>query len=303
MYKSFQEIEEYVLSNNVKKTIALAGAHDYDALSAVIYARRKGVVDAILVGREAEIKKLLVDLGEQPDAYEIINVEADAEIANTACCLVAEGKADIPMKGIIHTSAFMRGILNKSFGFVPDKALISHATVFEYTDEQRLMLLTDCVINIAPDYNDKVKIVNNAVKLAHSLGNPCPKVAVVAPVEVINPVMQSTIDAAMLSKAAQRGQIKGCQIDGPLGLDNAVSLEAARHKGIESDVAGVADILLMPDIAAGNIFTKSLTYFAKFPTAGAVIGTNVPVVMTSRTDKPQDKFHSILTAIMQVVKN
>lgn len=301
MYKSFQEIETYVLCNHIKKMIALAGAHDYDALAAVINAKRKGVVDAILVGKEEEIRKVLNDLGEQPSDYEIINVDSDVEIARTACRLVAEGKADIPMKGIIQTSSFMRALLDKSFGFVPDKALISHATVFEYTDEQRLVLLTDCVINIAPDYNDKVKIINNSVKLAHKLGNSCPKVAVVAPVEVINPVMQSTIDAAMLSKAAERGQIKGCIIDGPLGLDNAVSLEAAHHKGIESAVAGVADILLMPDICAGNIFTKSLTYFAKLPTAGAVMGTTVPVVMTSRTDSSKDKFHSILTAIMQAV--
>lgn len=299
MFNSFSQIESYVRNNQVKKRIALAGAHDYEALSAVVYAKRQGVVDAILVGCENRIMDILTQLGEDASDYQIIPAEEENEMARRTCSLVAEGKADIPMKGLLQTATFMRAILNKEFGFIQDNMLISQSTVFEYVHEQRIMLLTDCAINVAPEYSDKVKIINNAVKLAHKLGNKCPKVAVLAPVEVINPAMQSTIDAAMLSKAQQRGQIKGCLIDGPLGLDNAISLEASKHKGIVSEVAGKADILVMPDIGAGNIFTKAVTYFAKFPTAGAVTGTTVPVVMTSRSDSPQDKYNSILTAIMQ----
>ena len=301
MFSSFAEIKQHVLDQKIQKTIALAGAHDHEALSALVDAVRLGIAKGILVGNREGIEKELLALGEAVADYEIVEADGEQATANTACRLVAEGKADIPMKGLLQTSSFMRGILNKEFGFVPDKALISHAILLEDIHQKRLFLITDCVINIAPDYNDKVKIVSNAVAIAHSLGWETPKVACLAPVEVINPNMQATIDAAMLSKAQQRGQIKGCIVDGPLGLDNAINEEAARHKGIVSDVAGHADILLLPDINAGNIFCKSLTYYAKFPNAGAVAGTKVPVVMTSRTDTPQDKLHAILVAILQSV--
>lgn len=298
MYSSFADINQYVRKQNIVKTIALAGAQDHEALSALMAAATLGVAKALLVGDRAGIEKELAALGEDPEKHTIIEARGEAETAQTACKLVADGEADIPMKGLMQTSSFMRAILNKEYGFVPEKALISHAILLEDIHEKRLFLITDCVINIAPDYADKVKIVNNAVAAAHKLGWECPKVACLAPVEVINPGMQATIDAAMLSKANQRGQIRGCVIDGPLGLDNAISEEAARHKGIVSDVAGQADILLLPDINAGNIFCKSLTYYAKFPNAGIVAGTKVPVVMTSRTDTPQDKLNAILTAIL-----
>ncbi|MDR1000089.1 MAG: hypothetical protein LBL96_04720 [Clostridiales bacterium] len=301
MLSTFQEIEEFVLNEKIRKTIALAGAHDADALSSVVNARRKGVVDAILVGHKDKIRDLLGELEEDAEEYVIMDVTSDAGIAAAACWLVADGKADIPMKGIIQTGTFMRAILDKTYGFVPDKGLVSQATVFEYTQENRLMLLTDCAVNIKPEYSDKVKIVENAVRLAHKLRNPMPKVAVLAPVEIINPAMPSTIEAAMLSKAAQRGQIKSCIVDGPLALDNAVSAEAAKHKGIESPVAGKADILVVPDICTGNVCTKSLIYFAGYHTAGAINGTSVPVVMTSRTEGSQAKYYSILTAIMQTL--
>lgn len=198
----------------------------------------------------------------------------------------------------MQTASFMRAILDKeAYGFVPEGGQLSQATVMEY--QGRLMIATDCAVNVAPDYSEKVKIINNAVKLAGKLGIQCPKVAVITPVEVVNPKMQSTIDAAMLSMAARRGQIKNCLVDGPLALDNALSADAARHKGITSQVAGQPDILLMPDLCAGNIFTKSLTYFAHMVSSGTLNGTTVPVVMTSRTDTPEDKYDSILTAIVQ----
>lgn len=299
VYQSFAQIRAAVGAFGQRKTLALAGANDHDALSAVVEARRLGMVNAVLVGEPEAIRRELALLGEAEDAYEIVPAGNEIEAATLACKLVREGKAHIPMKGLMQTASFMRAILNKEFGFVPDGTLLSHAIVVENTHEQRLFLVTDCVINIAPAYADKVKIVQNAVTLAHKLNIPLPKVAAIAPVEVINPGMQATVDAAMLSKAQQRGQIKGCLVDGPLGLDNAVSAEAAHHKGIVSEVAGFADILLMPDIGAGNIFCKSLTYFAKFPNAGAMVGTTVPVVMTSRTDSPADKLNAIALAILQ----
>lgn len=298
MLQSFTHMEQHILKGREKKRVALAGAHDLDALRSLVDARRKGIVEAILIGREEKIRALLAELGEDASPYLIIPQEEDALCARTACQLVRDGQADIPMKGIIQTAAFMRAILDKGNGFVPERGLLSQATLLELPEEERMMIISDCAVNIAPEYPDKVKILQNAVFLAHRLGIDCPKAAVVAPVEVINPVMQSTIDAAMLSKANERGQIRGCIVDGPLGLDNAVSLQAAKHKGISSPVAGVADILLMPDLCAGNIFTKSLTYFAKLPTAGALLGASIPVIMTSRTDSPEDKYHSILTAVI-----
>ena len=298
MYKNFDEIEKYALSLATKKRVALAGSQDVDALSAVVMAKRKGAIEATLVGDEETTRKRLTDLNESADGYRFVNEPNGPQCAGIACDMVRNKEADIPMKGAMQTADFLRAVLDKNFGFVPEKALITQATVFEYKREGRLMIVTDCAISIAPDYGDKIKIVTNAVKLANRLRNNCPKVAIIAPVEIVNPAMQSTIDAAMLSKACQRGQIKGCVIDGPLGLDNAVSLEAARHKGIVSDVAGMADILIMPDIGAGNIFTKSLTYFGELRTAAAMNGTVSPVVMTSRTDSGEDKYRSILLATL-----
>ena len=300
MYHSFQEIERSILSKGRKVRIALAGAHDLDALSALVEAARKGIAEGILIGRGQRIATLLKDLGEEPGGWTLIEEPDDARAADLACGLVKDGGADIPMKGILPTAVFMRAILDKTRGFVPDKGLLSQATVLELPAEGRMMVVSDCAVNIAPDYGDKVKILKNAVGLAHQLGMECPKVAVVTPLEVVNPAMQSTIDAAMLSKAQQRGQITGCIVDGPLGLDNAISAAAARHKGIVSDVAGAADVLLMPDLSAGNIFTKSLTYLAHLPTAGTLNGTTSPVVMTSRTDSPADKYHAILVAAARV---
>ncbi len=299
MFASFQEIESYIKNNGTRKRIALAGAHDDDALAAVVNAYRKGVITAILIGHEDKIRELLADLGEKAEDYEIIHTEGEQECARLAFEMVKKGKVDIPMKGLMLTSTFMRAILHKEGGFVPEGALLSQATVLEYTKENRLIVISDCAVNIAPDYAQKVKILNNAVLLAGKLGAETSKAAAIAPVEVVNPAIQATIDAAMLSKAAERGQIKNCIVDGPLALDNAVSKEAARHKGIESEIAGAADILLMPDLNTGNVFTKSLVYFTDMPSAGTLNGTTSPVIMTSRTDTPENKYHSILTAILQ----
>ncbi len=298
MFHNFQEIERYILDSGIKKTLVLANAQDDDALSAVVEAVNKGVVRAVLIGIPEKITELLTAMSADPADYEIIEERDERKAGMMACQMVKDGQADMPMKGLMQTATFMRCILDKErFGFVPDGALLSQATVMEYDD--RMMIVTDCAVTVTPDYNDKVKLIKNAVKLANKLQIDCPKVAVVAPVETVNPKMPSTVDAALLSKAAERGQIKGCIVDGPLGLDNAISAEAAKHKGIKSPVAGCPDILLMPDLCAGNIFTKSIHYFANMISSGTLCGTTVPVVMTSRTDTPKDKYYSILTAIMQ----
>lgn len=300
MYKSFSEIERYILEKKTTYTIALAVSNDEDTLVSIAYARRKGIINAILIGKEEETRKILKNIGEDESLYEFINEENDYAAAKLACRLVQQKKAHMPMKGLMATSMFLRPVLDKEEGFVPPKGLISQATVYEFRKENRLLIISDCAINIAPNYEEKFKIVENAVKLAHQLGNPCPRVAVITPLETVNPNIPSTVDAALLSKAGQRGQIKGCIIDGPLGLDNAISAEAAKHKGIVSDVAGRPDILIMPDLGAGNIFTKSLVYFGdNSPSSGTVAGTTIGIVMTSRTDVQENKYNSIMVAILQ----
>jgi len=300
MFRTFKEIEEHILAQGTRKTIALAGSQDEVALSALVTARRKGIAHGILIGDGAKTRELLARLGESASDYEIMEEACGRPCSHLACSLVKEGKADMPMKGRMPTADFMREVLNEEFGFfTKKKGLLSQATVLEVTDTNRLMVISDCAVNVAPDYEDKFKILVNAVGLAHTLGYDCPKVAVVAPLETVNPNIPSTVDAALLSKAAQRGQITGCVVDGPLALDNAVSPVAAREKNIQGEVAGQADVLIMPDLAAGNIFTKSLHYFAHLKQTGSLLGTYTPVVMTSRTETSEGKYHSILIGFLQ----
>lgn len=298
MYRSFKEIEDEILSRKDKKVLALAGAHDSDVLSAVVNAKRKGIIDAILIGHVGEIKRLLKEMDESEGDYTFIEKDDENSCARCACQLVKEEKAHIPMKGLMQTSTFMHAILDReSYGFVPEKGILSQCTIMEH--EGRFLFITDCAVNISPDYQAKLKILKNAVVLANKMGIEVPKAAVLAPVEVINPNMPSTIDAAMLSKASERGQLGNCIVDGPFGMDNALSSEAAMHKGIKSQVAGHPDILLVPDLCTGNILTKGLVFLAKgIKSAGLLRGTTTPVVMTSRTDTPENKYFAILVEAM-----
>ena len=212
--------------------------------------------------------------------------------------MASDGKVDILMKGLIQTSDFLRSVFNKELGLVAKGALVSQVTVAEFAQENRLILVTDCAINVAPDYEAKRKIALNAISLAHKLEMEIPKLAVIAPVEVINPAMQETIDAAMLCVAARRGQLNGCIVDGPLALDNAISEEAATIKGIKSDVAGRADILIMPGLAASNVLYKAMHYMASYEMGSAVVGTKIPLVVTSRSDTAKCKYNSVAISVL-----
>lgn len=298
MLKSLNEVCEKVRGSK-KKTIAVAAAQDHEVLECAIKAREAGIADFILVGDSGKISKILTELGSKPGEWVIDNVEDAAKAGQKAIALVSEGKADIPMKGLIQTADFLRAVFNKEMGLVDKKALVSQISVAEYTQENRLILVTDCAINVAPDYEAKLKIAANAVSLAHRLGMETPKLAALAAVEVINPAMQETIDAAMLSKAAQRGQLKNCVVDGPLALDNALSAEAAKIKGItDSEVAGKADILLVPNLVSGNVIYKAMHYMAGYKMGSAVVGTKVPLIMTSRSDTAEAKFFSVAISVL-----
>lgn len=301
MLKNFDEIYAAVKSAGTKKRVALAAAHDKDALISASEARRAGLADFVLIGDTEAISKILGDLGEKVSDYELVESGSDAESAAIAASMVAEGRADAPMKGILHTSVFLKAILNGQLGLIDKKALLSQATVLYFEKEDRMMMITDCAINVAPTFEEKLKIAQNAVDFCLKMQIEMPKVAVVTPLEEVKNSIPSTVEAAMLAKAGDRHQIKNCIVDGPLALDNALSLEAARHKKIESPVAGQADILLMPDLNAGNILDKSLRFFADYKTAGVVLGAKFPLIMTSRSDTAANKLNSIACAMLQLI--
>jgi phosphate butyryltransferase len=299
MFRTFAEIEKSILDSHIQKRIALMNAHDSHSLPALAAAKKKGLVTAVLLGDEACIKKLLRECGEAPGDYEIIHNTDDADCARQGVALIREGKADYPMKGLMQTSDFMHAILDKEQGLLPPGALLSQATIVEYPQENRFFLVSDCAINIAPGYEQKVKIIQNAVALAHSLGYACPKVAVLSALEMVNPKIPSTLEAARLQEAGEKGEMGQCIVAGPLALDNAISPEAAAHKGLAGPVAGNADILIVPDLAAGNIFAKSLIFFGKMNSAGTLLGTSTPVIAASRTDTPENKYNAILAALLR----
>ena len=277
------------------RAIAAAWPHDEDVLVSLDRAASAGLVRPLLVGRRSVIEPLCARIGLTRPPGEIVDCESDAEAIETAIRRVGGGEAQMLMKGLVSTSAFLKGILNKEWG-LRKRALISHVAVFEWHEPDRLVLLTDVAINIAPDVAAKAQIVENAVEVANRLGIERPRVAALAAVETVSADMAATIDAAVLAKMADRGQIKGCVLDGPLALDNALSAEAARHKGITSPVAGCADILLAPDIEAGNVLYKALSLVARVPLAAVVVGASAPIVLTSRADSDETKFNSIALA-------
>lgn len=300
MIYSFQELVGSV--KNAGRRIAVAAAQDAEVLTAVRRAADLGIVKPILVGEEAGIQAIAGERGISLAGMEIIDEPDKAEACRKAVKLVHDGDADVVMKGIVDTSVILKAVLDKDMG-LRESPVLSHVALFGVEGFDRLLYITDAAMCIAPDVEQKTHIIDNAVKVAHALGNENPIVACLCAVEKINPKMQATLDAAELVERNKRGEIAGCTVCGPLALDNAVSEEAARHKGITDPSAGKADILLVPYIEAGNIFYKSLTYMANAQTAGMIVGARAPVVVTSRADSDETKLHSIALAIAVAAKN
>jgi len=275
-----------------KKTLSVAVAQDKEVLSAVTEAVKLGIVDAILVGDEEKIREIAEEENLHMDNIQIFDEKDLRKAAAKAVEFVANGQAHFIMKGMIGTADLLRAVLNKEAG-LRGNGLLSHVMVYEVPTYHKLIFLTDGGMVPYPTLEEKIGIINNAVKVAHKLNIEAPKVAPICAVEVVNPSMQATMDAAVLSQMNKRGQIKGCIIDGPLGLDNAISKLAAEHKGIVSDVAGDADVLLVPNIESGNFLGKSMTYFANGESAGVIMGAKCPVVLVSRADSAKSKLHSI----------
>ena len=294
MSKSFFDLLSKVKECERKK-LAVAVAQDEPVLEAVKAAKEQGIADAILVGDKDKIKEIADSIGMDLTQYEVIH-EADVKKAALfAVQLVSSGRADMVMKGLVDTATFLRSVLNKEVGLRTGKVM-SHVAVFEIEGFDRLIFLTDAAFNTYPDLKAKIQIVQNSVYVAHACGISNPKVAPVCAVEVVNPDMPATIDASLLSKMNDRGQIKGCVIDGPLALDNALSEEAAKHKGVKGPVAGKADVIMLPDIETANVMYKTLTYTAKTRNGGLLVGTSAPVILTSRADSFETKVNSIALA-------
>ena len=302
MSRNFDDLLKRV-NNCKKKKLAVAVAQDEPVLEAVKAAKEKGIADAVLVGDLEKIKEIANKINMDINEFEVVDEKNVNKAALEAIRLVSSGKADMVMKGLVDTATFLRSVLNKEVGLRTGK-LMSHVSVFEIEGIDRLILLTDAAFNTYPDLKAKIQILNNSVAVAQSCGIDMPKVAPVCAVEVVNPDMPATVDAALLSKMNDRGQIKGCIVDGPLALDNALSEEAAEHKGIKGKVAGKADILLLPNIEAANVMYKTLTYTSKSRNGGLLVGTSAPVILTSRADSFETKVHSIaLAALVAEAKN
>ncbi|MGL5634303.1 MAG: phosphate butyryltransferase [Sarcina sp.] len=280
-----------------KKTVSVAVAQDKPVLEALKEANRLGMVDGILVGNEVEIKRIASQLDFDLSDFRIINEPNVTKAALEAVRLVSAGEADMVMKGLVDTATFLRSVLNKEVGLRTGK-LMSHVSVFDIQGYDRLLFLTDAAFNTYPDLKAKVQIINNSVNVAKACGIDLPKVAAICAVEVVNQDMPATVDAALLAKMSDRGQIKGCLVDGPFALDNAISEEAAEHKGVSGAVAGKADILLLPNIETANVMYKTLTMLSQTRNGGLLVGTSAPVILTSRSDSFEVKVNSIAIAAL-----
>lgn len=286
------------------QTVAVAAAEDPEVIEAVMDALERNLANFILIGDKDKINTIInVNHHRNNGNKQLTIVHADSNIlaAEIAVKAVKKNEATVLMKGNLPTSVILKAVLNKEYGLRTGNVL-SHVAVFEVPDFERLIMVTDAAMNIAPDLEQKAQIISNAAALARAIGIDNPKVAPVAAVEVVNPSMPVTIDAAALTVMNQRGQIPGCIVDGPLGLDNAVSGLAAEHKGIHSEAAGKADILMVPSIEVGNVLYKSLIYFAKAKVGAVIAGAKAPIVLTSRADSAESKLYSLALALCSVTK-
>lgn len=298
MAKNFEDLMKRAKERSPKR-VAVAQAGDEDVLLSIKMALEEGVISPILVGDKEEIEKISRDIGLDLSSIEIIDEKDKVLATRKATELVSSGKASILMKGLIDTSIIMKQVLDKEIGLRTDK-LISHVAIFDVKSYHKIFAVTDAAMNIAPNLEQKKKILENTVELFASLDIKNPKVAVIAAKEKVSPKMEATVHAKELADMNKNGEIKNCIVDGPFALDNAVSKDSAKIKGIDSPVAGDADILLMPDIEAGNVLYKALTFLAGAKSAGIIIGASAPIILTSRADDEEAKLHSIVLATLMV---
>ena len=281
------------LKGDKRVTLSVAAAHDEEVLLAIKSAVEMEIITPILIGEENKIREISKEINFDLNKFKIINKGTIEECAETAVKLVSSGEADFAMKGLLDTSVILKAVLNKEWGLRTD-SLLSHVMVYEVPSYDKLLVTTDGGMNIAPDYNQKVKILKNAIEATKPLGLKHIKVACLAAKEKVNSKMQATVDARALQEAGERGEFgKDVTVEGPLAFDLAVSKEAAKVKGFKSKVSGETDIMLMPTIEVGNGIGKALTYFAGAKSAGIIMGAKAPIVLVSRADSHESKLYSI----------
>jgi phosphate butyryltransferase len=293
MITSFEELMAHAKAAPRQK-VAIAAAADSDCLRVAEQAEDAGIATCLLVGDMARILEIAATENIRVNPANIVAAATDTEAARKAVMLVATGEADLLMKGMLQTGDFLRAVLNKETG-LPRRRLLSVVQLYE-SPHGGLMYMSDPAMNIAPTLAEKKAIIENAIEVAHGLGNPLPKVAVLAALEIVNPDMKDTVEAGALGKMGDRGQFKGAIVDGPFAFDNAVSLEAAKHKGVVSPVAGQADILIVPDLNSGNILHKALVHIANLKAAAVVMGSDCPIIVNSRSDSAEAKLTSVALA-------
>jgi len=301
MIQNFDQLLEAAAKIKGKRVVVIYPTNE-ETLSAVTQARKLGLAEFILVGDENIIRKKLA--GEISSGIEIIHEPEVNRALQKSIDLIREGRGAILMKGGIDTGTMMKAVLQEESGIRTGR-LLSDVFIFEYPARtgNKLVMITDGGLTLAPDLNDKKALIENSVVVAHALGNMNPKVAVLSATEFVNPKLQSSVDAAELTKMNERGEIKGCTVFGPLALDNAISQEAANEKGIKSPVAGHAEILILPTIEAANIFAKGTTYLAGFRLAHVIVGGKIPILIPSRADKSDAKMLSIALGVMMSSQN
>lgn len=295
MLTQLSQLKDLLDRSHKPKKLVLAASEDAHSLNAVVNAATEKIIRPILVGDREKTYGMAEILNLDISKFEFVEAKGPVEAVITSVKMVHDRKADILMKGKVGTSDMLRSVLNKEYGLRTGR-LLSHFAYFEVESYHKLIAVTDVAMNIAPNLEEKIQILNNAVKVLNKLGIDKPKVAVLGAVEKVSTDMDATLDAALLSKMNQRDQILNCIVDGPLAFDNAVSVESAKHKEIKSDVAGHTDLLLMPDIEVGNVLYKTLVFFAKAKVASMIVGAAAPIVLTSRSDSEQAKFDSIVLA-------
>jgi len=298
MITSFEQILQAV-ADRPRQIVAVAAAHERSVLAAVKEARERDIADPLLVGNRRQIEEVAREIDLSLSGVEVIDERNYLRAARQATRAVHEGSADLLMKGHLYTDDFLRAVLDKESG-LRSGVIMSHVFLLEVPHLSKLLMVTDGAMNIAPDLVTKADIIMNAVYLAHLLGNPNPKVGILAAVELVNPKMPATTEAAALCTMQLRGQFPKCTVDGPFAMDNAISVEAAQIKDIPGEVAGQCDILVVPNIEAGNILVKTFSFLSGGRTAGVLIGATAPVVLTSRADSPEAKMLSIATAVLMV---
>jgi phosphate butyryltransferase len=295
MFKSISDL--YKINQGQKaKIMVVANAVDEHSLDAVFAAKEKNIIVPILTGDKEKIKSMCDQHGHDLTGVEIIHTTDENKAVSESVALIRSGKAEILMKGNVNTATLMRGVLHETNG-LKTGSLLSHFSIFEIPQYHKLISVTDVAMNIAPTLKEKIAILTNALSYMKKIGYTNPKVAVIGAVETVSEKMPATMEAAVLSKMAQRKQLPPCLVDGPLAFDNAMSKESAQIKGIVSEVAGDADLLLMPDIEAGNVLYKTFGFMGG-KLAAVILGASAPIILTSRADSEESKLNSILLSAL-----